>query len=366
VLFGILLLSVYLFFPGKAMQFVLALLLATGILSFLWSLALRRGLSAERTVRDLRVARFDSLELVVILENRSRLPAPACYLADTPGLLSNAADDGRWIVTLAPRERTVLRYTVAASERGEYGVGPLRIASGDPLGLFPFTKEIGDWSTVLVRPARVDLDLAFDSGLPQGSITIRNPLYEDVTLYRSVRDYRGGDELKRINWKSSARFGKLFTNEYQDSLSCPVFVFLDLEAEHYPLHLRHSIGERAIALAAGLVLRADRQRQRCGFASTGTVPETADATGPAVGDARETVHPFVAAGDSLSEGILDILARIALSAEVRDPGDLLARSLADLASGSRFFYVSPAAPDGIAGQGRIFRPHSEYIHELVR
>ena len=172
---------------------------------------------------------------------------------------------------MGSRETRTVRYTIVGNHRGEYTVGPLQIASSDPLGLFPFKKIIKDSCTVLVRPARVDAPLAFNSGIPQGSISVHDPRFEDVTLYRSVRDYVAGDELKRINWKSSARFGKLFTNEYQDSLNCPVFVYLSLSANDYPLHLRHSLAESAIEVAAALIERASLMKQQCGFASSGLV-----------------------------------------------------------------------------------------------
>jgi uncharacterized protein (DUF58 family) len=351
-------LAVYLFFPYRAVQFIAAAVFLSIFISFLYSRILREGLTAGRHIHSMKVARFDGLELVVTLENRSFLPAPACYLSDAPGTLSVSADDGRWIQALAPHERITLRYTVASSQRGEYTVGPLRVSSGDPLGLFPFEKTLDSYCTVLVCPAPVELSLAFDSGIPQGAIALHDPRYEDVTLFRSVRDYSNGDELKRINWKSSARFGKLFTNQYQDSLNSPVFVFLDLSLCAYPLRFRSDTVESAIACVAAIVSRAGALRQQCGFASTGVIPGGLSHPDP-------SSAPFLRAASSQEDLILDILARITQAdGNPEADRDLLGRSLCTLPSGGRFFYVGPASPDRFGVSGYQISRIGEYMHEI--
>jgi len=338
---------VLLFFPGKAVQFVSAFALLAGLLSWAYSRVLESGFTATRSIHELRVARFDRLELSVTIVNDSFLPVSACLLTDFPGELSIAAEDGRWLFELGAHETRTLRYAIVGNHRGQYAVGPIQIASSDPLGFFPFKKTIKDNCAILVRPARVDASLSYDSGIPQGSISLRDTRFEDVTLYRSVRDYVPGDELKRINWKSSARFGKLFTNEYQDSLNCPVFVFLSLSTSDYPLHLRHSLAESAIEVAAAIIENAALMKQQCGFASSGVASGGSD-------------QLFIRVGSSQSECILDILARISMS-DAEDGGELLARALYAIPSGSRFFRIGPTPP-----VSRIpFRKISGYVHEAI-
>lgn len=351
-------LAAYLFFPYRAAQFVAAAVFLPIVFAFLYSRTLREGLTAGRFIHEMKVVRFDGLELVITLENRSFLPAPACYLADAPGPLSVSADDGRWIQSLAPHERVTLRYTVASDRRGEYTVGPLRIASGDPLGLFPFEKTLESYCTVLVRPAPAALSPAFDSGIPQGAIAVRDPRFEDVTLFRSVRDYAGGDELRRINWKSSARFGKLFTNEFQDSLNSPIFVFLDLSLDSYPIRYRSDTIESAIACAAAIVSRSAALRQQCGFASTGIVPG-------GVAHPEPSMAPFIRAASSREDLILDILARIVpADGNPESDRDLVGRALCTLPAGGRFFCAGPASPDRFGVSGFRVCRIAEYVYEI--
>ncbi len=318
-------------------------------LSWAWSARVRAGFTAERTVSELRVPRNDRLELVILATNKSRLPLYSFFFADTGGMLSVGADDARWLLTLPPRTTVPLRYSVVGSSRGDFEVGPMRFRGGDPLGLFPFEAVIEDRARVLVLPARVGIELAFDRGIPQGEVPLRDPRYEDVTLYRSIRDYRDGDELKRVNWKVTARLGRLCTNEYLDSLNSPVMVFCDLSAARYPLKLRRDVAERAIETAAALVSVAMARRQECGMASTGEG------------------KPFFRTGVSRGQSILDALARTDLvpEREGSEDGDreLFARALTSLRNGGRFFYVGPGDPADLAGGSARFRRVSEYVHE---
>ncbi len=324
---------------------------AVTALCWAYSRHCQASFTARRTVSSLRVPRNDRLELVILASNRSRLPLYSCFFGDTPGMLSVGADDARWLLTLPPESTVALRYTIAGSSRGDFGIGPFRFRGGDPLGLFPFDTRIDDRAEVLVLPARIDVDLRFDRGVPQGEIAARDLRYEDVTLCRSIRDYRAGDELKRINWKATARLGRLYTNEYLNTLNGPLMVFCDLSAGRYPLRLRRDQAERVIETAAALVNLAAEKRQECGFASTGTG------------------RPFLKSGSAKAPTVLDCLARMDMAAE-RD-GDteidraFLARAIASTPVGGRCLYVGPDRPD-ILAEGRVFEKAAEYVYEYKR
>jgi hypothetical protein len=115
-------------------------------------------------------------------------------------------------------------------------------------------------------------------GIPLGKLSSQNPLYEDLTRRRSLREYRRGDEPRRINWKASIRnfaaAGEgglpggpppLLVNEYEAAISCPLVVFLNLDPYEYALPKRELWFERAIEAAAALCLLASRDRQDLGI-----------------------------------------------------------------------------------------------------
>jgi len=348
---ALVLLTVYLYVPDRAVQFLAALWLLTLPVSFIWSRLSSRALKVHRTVQDLRVARGEQLELVLIVENRSLLPISFCAVSDTPGILSFAADSGRFLVSLHPREVRTLRYTVTGIRRGAFVVGPVRLNGADPLSLFPFQRVISDEVSVLVRPARIPLSPPVNRGLPQGHITLRDPRYEDTSMYRSIRNYRAGDELRRINWKASARLGELFTNEYLDTLSCPVFIFLDLQPASCPERQRHAHYETAIESAAALVSHMAQLRQDTGFASTGYLGDSG-------------THPFISCAAHQSEAILDILAAIIPAAtDAPDAADLFLRARSVVPSGGRLYLVTPVLSPGMKEMSIAFKSIEEHVYE---
>src|SRR5439155_1671090 len=48
-----------------------------------------------------------------------------------------------------------------------------------------------------------------------------------------VREYTAGDEVRRINWKASARLDRLFTNEYEGERSGDVVIVVDARRESF-------------------------------------------------------------------------------------------------------------------------------------
>ncbi|OFZ17330.1 MAG: hypothetical protein A2X86_02430 [Bdellovibrionales bacterium GWA2_49_15] len=51
----------------------------------------------------------------------------------------------------------------------------------------------------------------------------------DSQIFRAIREYRFGDSYKHINWKKSAKFRKLHTNEYEKCVNSNVKIILDLD-----------------------------------------------------------------------------------------------------------------------------------------
>lgn len=345
------LVTLYLFVPDRAVQFLAMLGLVTLPVSYIWSRLSSRALRVSRTVHELRVARGELLELVLIIENRSLIPLSFCAVSDTPGVLSIVAESGRFLISLRPREVQTLRYTVTGIRRGAFRVGPIRLSGSDPLCLYPFHRIISDEVSVLVRPARIQLTPSIIRGLPQGNITVRNPLYEDTSVYRSIRNYRAGDELRRINWKASARLGDLFTNEYLDTLSCPVLIFLDLQPASCPVRPRYEKYEAAIETAAALVTHLATLRQFTGFASTGYVGDS-------------PTHPFITCADNQSDAILDILAAIKpATTDTPETADFFLRARSVVPSGGRLYVVTPLLSPALKEMPIMFKPIEETVYE---
>jgi uncharacterized protein (DUF58 family) len=264
-----LLLFIYIFTPIRIIQFIVMFLLVLVLGSRIYSEYLIRSLILVRRDTELRCFRNEWFEVEIAVENRGRLPAFMLAAGDTSGRIS-VFRNIKALYTLGGRRRIMFRWQGYGSSRGEFELGPVILRGADPLGLFPFTLAAAGRVRLFVYPAPGFVSLKPPGGIPLGALITANPFNEDLTRSRSLREYYPGDEMRRINWKATARLagsaqGALMVNEYEETLSYPLVVFLNADPAEYPLKTREFYLERAIETATALCLMASRDRQALGF-----------------------------------------------------------------------------------------------------
>lgn len=310
------------FMPSKTLHYVSISLICVTAYSFFYSQYLKRHIKVLRSTDDLKLACKERVDIYFTIKNYSRFTAFTLYILDEVPYLYVFNDGNKSLITLRPFESLQFKYKVSAQERGFYQIGPVKIKGSDPLNLFPFDIELPSIMNVTVRPARLKLITKTIPGFPQGNLPINNICYEDITRRRSVREYQNGDEQKRINWRASAKFGDLFTNQYEDSYDAPFFVFLNLAEEDYDLNNRLYYTEKAIEIAACIVERSRFLRQCCGFA------------------AYADGFPYLQTNVNQADAILDILSTIK-----KAPGNLnydpVKKFKNQLPAGTLLFTVGP-------------------------
>jgi uncharacterized protein (DUF58 family) len=198
---------------------------------------------------------------------------------------------------------------------------------------------------LIVYPTILPVTVPLDAGLPAGTITAASKIYEDPTRYRSVREYVPGDELRRVNWKVTARTGRLHSTEWLPTITFPVMVLLNLTAADFELRQRYHHVERTIDAAASVVHHLAEKGQSVGLISTGTL----------VSEGR-LVLPWipVAAGPQHASLVLQTLAE--LQPNENPPGadggpDVVSFFLeqGSVSFGTRVFYMGPPlAPERVA------------------
>lgn len=92
--------------------------------------------------------------------------------------------------------------------RGRWEVGPVLVRSASPFGLTFVDTPVGTTESITVWPPVVDLSgtvellMGHAENIARGA---RAPSADDVSL----REYRDGDDLRRVHWPSSARRGTM-------------------------------------------------------------------------------------------------------------------------------------------------------------
>ena len=130
-------------------------------------------------------------------------------------------------LVLGRQKRTYLARTWL-TRRGAFALGPTRISTGDPFGLFRSSKEIAATQTLIVLPMLFEIkSFSLPPGLLPGGQVIRRKSPDITPHAAGVREYIHGDAMKRIHWPTSIRRNQLMVKEFEQDPQAEVWLYLD-------------------------------------------------------------------------------------------------------------------------------------------
>lgn len=287
--------SVWVYLAGAALAIwyrltplvvVCVFLLLLSALILLWRNKALSGLKPELAVDGNRRFAGESFTVTAAITNEKWLPL--VWLEwEFPRYDGIAwGDDGRerhvvrllWIMW---HQKLSWRVRGEARQRGVYNLGAFLLRSGDG---FRFSEsEIAHEldRRLYVYPRLVPVNVPpYSQALQWSAAGRRGGLCEDRLLLAGVRDYEDGDEWRKVNWKASARVGKLQTNLYEPIVARQLYFYLDVrgfefraspeEAEERQLQEQARLKERFeafLSVIASLAVHYGRQGVQLGFAS---------------------------------------------------------------------------------------------------
>lgn len=132
--------------------------------------------------------------------------------------------------SLKPSEEKTFTYQVRPTERGEYHFGNLNVFVSSPLGFVNRKQQFDDHKMVPNYPSFLQLKkyefIAFTNRLKLfGLKKIRR--IGHTMEFEQIKEYVTGDDIRNINWKSTAKKNQLMVNQYQDEKSQPVYSIID-------------------------------------------------------------------------------------------------------------------------------------------
>lgn len=175
---------------------------------------------------------------------------------DMPGL------PARTIVTVPAKSKRNWKIGIPCERRGSYTVGPVRVTTGDPFGLFRFGREYGEPRPVLVLPRAEELPY-FWSPIAQlpGDGVVRKRTHYVTPNASGIREYYPGDSLNRIHWPSTARLGRLMVKTFEMDPTSNIWVVLDMHVGAQAGEGNDSTEEYSVRIATSLAnhfLQAER------------------------------------------------------------------------------------------------------------
>ncbi len=233
---------------------IAALLIALPLIAVGFAIRTRFRLTCSRRLDPARLAAGSRSRAVLRIENVSRLPTGLLLIEDTiPYLLG-----GRPRVVLdrlAPRHPVDVGYHISGEIRGRYQVGPVTVRLMDPFGLCELPRAFTTIDTLVVTPQVVTLPETTLTGEWGGAGHSTNRSVsthgdDDV----ATREYRHGDDLRRIHWRTTARRGELTVRREEQPWQSRAAVLLDARAIAHRGDGPTSSLEWAISAAASVSL----------------------------------------------------------------------------------------------------------------
>ncbi|WP_411111278.1 DUF58 domain-containing protein [Streptomyces sp. c-19] len=240
---------------GQADLLRVGLLLAT--LPLICVLVLHRTryrVAASRRLTPQRVEAGTEARVQLRMENVSKLPTGLLMLQDHVPYM------------LGPRPRFVLdrveaggrrevSYRVRSDLRGRFPLGPLQLRLNDPFGMCELTRSFSAYDTLTVVPRTEVLPpvklFGEASGYGDGQQRSLALAGDDDIIPRA---YRHGDDLRRVHWRSTARYGELMVRREEQPQRARCTVLLDTRRVAYQGSGPDSAFEWAVSGAASALV----------------------------------------------------------------------------------------------------------------
>jgi Protein of unknown function DUF58 len=212
----------------------------------------RYRLGLVRSVAPGQVAAGQQARVQLDLTNDGRMPTGLLLLEDQiPYVLGTRP---RFVVDrMGPKWKRSVGYLVRSDVRGKFDVGPMKVRLSDPFGLVELDRTFQTRSSLVVTPRVVGLPMVPLSGVWTGSGDNRPRAFasgsaEDVT----VREYRRGDDLRRVHWRSSAHAGELMVRREEQPWQSRATLFVDNRKYAHRGTGAASSWEHAVSVAASV------------------------------------------------------------------------------------------------------------------
>jgi uncharacterized protein (DUF58 family) len=219
----------------------------------------RYRLTARRVLESPRVPSGHAAGVTLRVENVSRLPTGLLLIEESvPYQLGSAP---RFVLDrVEPRGAREITYTLRSDVRGRFEIGPLSVRLADPFGLVELTRSFARVDKLVVTPAiqplpNVHLTGEWTGGGDSHAHTIAAAGEDDV----ATREYRHGDDLRRVHWKTTAKRGELMVRREEQHWQSRCTLFLDTRHRAYHGEGPGSAFEYAVSAAAsiGIALARD-------------------------------------------------------------------------------------------------------------
>ena len=228
-----------------------------------------RGLSVELAFGQHAVSEGQQATLRATVTNAKLLPLPFLMLRYKMNRGLRMGENANATVTdklnvveyfsVLGNERVVREQKVEATRRGCYHIDVLNLMMPQLISGQESFLVLPQDTELIVYPKLLEIPEMW--GICEkiiGDIVSRRRLFEDVFSFRGIRDYTRTDPLSAVNWKATARTGKMMVNLRDYTFGQEVRILLNLEEPNY--RYGEDVLENAIRIAATVACRCISDR----------------------------------------------------------------------------------------------------------
>ena len=228
-----------------------------------------RGLSVELAFGQHAVSEGQQATLRATVTNAKLLPLPVLMLRYKMNRGLRMGENANATVTdklnvveyfsVLGNERVVREQKVEATRRGCYHIDVLNLMMPQLISGQESFLVLPQDTELIVYPKLLEIPEMW--GICEkiiGDIVSRRRLFEDVFSFRGIRDYTRTDPLSAVNWKATARTGKMMVNLRDYTFGQEVRILLNLEEPNY--RYGEDVLENAIRIAATVACRCISDR----------------------------------------------------------------------------------------------------------
>ena len=206
----------------------------------------------RRNISDLQVEAGEIAQVEIQVGNPGRRTGMLLMEEELPPALG---EHQRFVVApLAAGAQTTLRYPVKTEYRGRYPLGPMHVRVADPMGMVDLDQTLPTTASILVTPRTEPLPQIPLTGRWAGAGDNRTrDLLGGGSPDVTIREYRLGDDLRRIHWPSSARVDELMVRREEQQWQSRCTMLIDNRRSSHRGYGVNSSMETAVRAAASIM-----------------------------------------------------------------------------------------------------------------
>jgi len=201
---------------------VLGLLLSSIIVSGILSETSLRGIRVDRRLPISASVGAEARLTLVARNGKPRAPTVGLTVREKGG---DVAGHGLFLL-LGPGRTEEVSYRFTPARRGVHRFDQLEISTRAPFGLFEKSRPMSAPGALIVFPRRIPPPPLEPRQLAREGERSTGRAGQGLEMH-ALRDYRPGEDVRSIHWRSSARAGKLIGIDREQERRRQVCVVLD-------------------------------------------------------------------------------------------------------------------------------------------